>query len=498
MKPTIYLIRFCLFAAILASCAPLPLPETPEPLLSTSPETTTSPGEQLTSPVETVSAPLVTPASAARPPAEIGTYSLAATLDYDLHQVSVEQKIIYVNLTGADLAELVLIVEPNRYPGGFILDNLTGLDGAPLEGYSLDGVQLRVPLTLALPPNQSTELNLSYRLFLPNQNAPYGWTERQLNLGDWYPYIPPYRPGEGWLVREDGPQGEHLAYDPANFRVELRLARPQDASGRPLIIAASAQPQTAGEVYQYQLNAARNFAFSISPLYQVQQASAGQVALAAYSFPNHPAADLPALQETAKAVQIFSELFSPYPHASLSIVEADFLDGMEYDGLIFLSHAFYDFYTGDAKNNLTIIAAHEAAHQWWYGLVGNDQAMEPWLDEALSTYSERLFYETAYPDLVGWWQENRIDFHNPQGWVDSTIYDHPDFYPYRDAVYLRGAMFLGDLRTRLGDESFKAFLRDYLNRFAYRQATKADFFAVLADHTDEDLSGLISTYFANP
>jgi len=58
----------------------------------------------------------------------------------------------------------------------------------------------------------------------------------------------------------------------------------------------------------------------------------------------------------------------------------------------------------------------------WYGLIGNDQANEPWLDEALSTYSELLFMR-GISQLATWWRENRIDFHEPQGWVDSTIYE---------------------------------------------------------------------------
>jgi aminopeptidase N len=172
------------------------------------------------------------------------------------------------------------------------------------------------------------------------------------------------------------------------------------------------------------------------------------------------------------------------------------LDGMEYDGLVFLSHAFYDFYTGDPMSNLTIIAAHEVAHQWFYGLVGNDQALEPWLDEALSTFSEVYFYEQAYPELVDWWWENRITFHDPQGWVDSTIYEPSGFYPYRDAVYLRGAMFLGDLRQIMGDEAFLSFLRDYLTQYRSRQVTGDDFFNLLSTHTSTDISSLIANYFS--
>jgi hypothetical protein len=403
----------------------------------------------------------------------------------------------YFNNTGQPLTELLLVVEPNRYPGSFQLKTLTWADTQPVTGYTIDGPKLILPLVAPLPPESRLELSISYDLNLPQQNAPYGYTDRQTNLGDWYTYIPPYTSGQGWIVREDAPFGEHLAYDISNFEVTIQLARPAATSGEPLVVAASALPRNQSAPFNYRLEAARNFAWTVSHLYQVQQTTLGEVTVTGYSFPYHPLADGPALQETTKALGVFSELFGPYPHDSLSVVEADFLDGMEYDGLIFLSHAFYDFYTGDQKSNLTIIAAHETAHQWWYGQVGNDQAREPWLDEALSTYSEVLFYEKAYPDLVSWWWDNRIDFHSPEGSVDSPIYDFSEFYPYRNAIYLRGAMFLGDLRQAMGDQAFFDFLRAYLALNSGRQATTQGFFELLSQSTTVDLSGLINTYFPN-
>jgi hypothetical protein len=95
---------------------------------------------------------------------------------------------------------------------------------------------------------------------------------------------------------------------------------------------------------------------------------------------------------------------------------------------------------------------HVKAHQWWQGLVGNDQAWEPWLDEALSTYSELFFYECHYPALVDWWWHFRVNRFEPTGAVDSTIYDFDHFRPYINTVYLRGALMLHDMRRQAGDE----------------------------------------------
>ncbi len=449
--------------------------------------------EYLPSETSVLSAPTATPTP---PSVPLSKYAISAELDFDTHQVVVDEQIAYVNTTGSELSEILLLVEPNSYPNGFVLNDLSWENGDPISIYTLDARELIISLPNNLLPGDTIGIKISYQLNLPNQNAPYGYTDRQTNLGDWYPYLPPYIPGEGWLVREDAFLGEHLAYDMAEFSVELRLARPSSTTGGELVLAASSKPEIDGEIYRYHHAPARNFAWTVSDLYQVLETQVGEVQVKSYSFPFHTQADGPALEETAKSLAVFNELFGPYPHQSLSVVEADFLDGMEYDGLVFLSHAFYDYYTGNPQSNLTIIAAHEVAHQWWYGLVGNDQAVEPWLDEALSTFSELYFYEKAYPELTSWWWENRINFHNPQGWVDTTIYEADGFYPYRDAVYLRGAMFLGELRDIMGQEAFLEFLKDYLAQYRARQASGDDFFNLLSKHTSADLSALLTTYFS--
>jgi aminopeptidase N len=64
-------------------------------------------------------------------------------------------------------------------------------------------------------------------------------------------------------------------------------------------------------------------------------------------------------------------------------------------------------------------------------------------------------------------------------------------------VYLRGAMFLEDLKVLIGEEAFNAFLLEYLNQYTYKQATANGFFALLENYTDADLNGLLNEYFTN-
>ena len=126
----------------------------------------------------------------------------------------------------------------------------------------------------------------------------------------------------------------------------------------------------------------------------------------------------------------------------------DFNDGMEFSALYFHSAGLYNLYDGTLNNLVVSVAAHETAHQWWFEQVANDQALQPWLDEALCAYSEHIFYETASPASIRqWWWIYRVDLYNPQGWVDIPIYAGDGFQPYTNAVYFRGAHFLDELRT---------------------------------------------------
>ena len=65
---------------------------------------------------------------------------------------------------------------------------------------------------------------------------------------------------------------------------------------------------------------------------------------------------------------------------------------MEYPNLVYID------YNRFSQSNIIIleyIIAHEIAHQWWYGIIGNDQINSPWIDEALTEYSTILYYRKS-------------------------------------------------------------------------------------------------------
>ncbi|MDI6770854.1 MAG: M1 family metallopeptidase [Anaerolineales bacterium] len=419
-------------------------------------------------------------------------YVLSVLLDYTNHSLSVDETIIYPNLSADSLSSIVLAVEPNRWMGAFQLGSLA-INGQVSADYLLSGQRLEIFLPQPLVPGAAVVLNMHFEIYLPwmSFSQIFGFNIAQVNLVDWYPFVAPYLSGQGWLLHEPRPVGEHLVYDGADFEVTIQLADPT----LPVTIAASAPVEPNGAGMRYTLSNARAFVFSASTRYLTSTTTVGPVVVTSYYFAGHDAPGQAILQAVAAAISVYSDRYAPYPYASMSIVETYYPDGMEYGSLFFLNKDFYRDYDGTARNNLITIGVHEAAHAWWFGLVGNDQALEPWLDEALCIYSERIFYETTYPNLVSWWWNFRVYGFQPTGWVDASIYDLGSFRPYTNAVYLRGALFLEALRVRIGDEAFFAFLRDYAAQMAGRRATAGDFWAILALHTSADISDLRQAYF---
>jgi len=483
-----------LLLTFLSSCTPLvdiPTPiasptltQTPESAIITSPTVTLEP---------TLTATLVPAMARAK-------YTLNTVMDYDAHTVTVDEMIQYPNHTNGQLDALVLAVEPNLWQGSFNLSSIS-INGSPTTTYSMDGQKLSITLASTFLPETVLTINIQYKLALPfaAQQDPsisrpriYGYTERQLNLTNWYPFVVPNINGE-WVLHDPWVYGEHLVYDAADYEVNLKFADPNKAAA----IAASGAAEQQADSTRYTITAARTFAISASRDFHVATTQVGNVTVTSYYFDFNEAPGQAALKASAEAIQVYNQRFGTYPHQTLSIVMGDFNDGMEYSGFFFLPRDFYSLYDGTPANYLTFVAAHETSHQWWFEQVGNDQALQPWLDESLSTYSERIYYESLYPDLVSWWWTYRIDFYQPEGFADIPVYDGQGFRPYTNAVYFRGAHFLDDLRSRIGDEAFFAFLQDYLAQENGRIATSADFFRILREHTSADISDLISQYFQN-
>ena len=431
------------------------------------------------------------------PPVTKEKYTINAAIDYDRHLINVEETVVYPNRSGRELNSLVLAVASNLSPDCFTLTNLK-VDQIDSD-YELNGQRLEIPLQTPLAPDSAIKLTLRFSLALPyigqfnTLNSPvFGYSDVQMNLINWYPFVVPFIDGE-WNLHDPLYYGENLTYPSADYEVYVVFPKQEEIP----VVAASGEAESIGAITRYTLENGRAFALSISPDFQVSTMRVGDVTIYSYSLPLYQRPAEAALQTSTLALDYFSMKFGPYPHKTLSIVQADLNDSREFSGLFFLSRNFYQLYDGTDKNYLTFTSLHSVAHQWWFDQVANDPAMEPWLDESLATWSESLYLEQFNPDVLPYWWTNRVDFFRPQGKIDISIYESQGYDSYKQSVYFNGTHFINDLRERVGEETFSDFLEDYVIQTQGQVATSEDFFRILDEHTKVDYSDLLERYFAN-
>ncbi len=417
-------------------------------------------------------------------------HDVVASVNYNARTIAAQQTITYINRTGEPLPDLVLNVEPNRWLDAFALASLD-LNGTPAN-YDLTGRRLTVALSSPLNPGCSVELALTFAISVPPIiggveafRGYFGETPRQINLGHWLPTIVP-RVGDEWALRDSIFVGEQIVLAPADWHITINV---QNAPEGIVVAAPGIEEQVSESTWRFVHIGGREFAASISPVFRVAtDTTPDGIIVQTYSMPDALVPDgaggfrdggAYANRVAAESLQRFVELYGPYPHERMVVVQGDFPDGMEFSGFAIVSTDWFVSYEGSPQSYLMLITVHEVAHQWWYDLVGNDQARSPWLDEALSTYSEYVYIEAAYPNLRDWWWFFRVNRLNPEGSVDSTVYEFDAIRPYINAVYLRGVLLLDAIREDIGDEAFFAWLRRYAEAEAGQLADASALWAAM-------------------
>jgi len=102
-----------------------------------------------------------------------------------------------------------------------------------------------------------------------------------------------------------------------------------------------------------------------------------------------------------------------------------------------------------ARGTIKYLTVHETAHQWFYGILGNDQASEPFADEAMAEFLTR--------DLIG----HRAS-HCAQADLDKHVYDYSSAC-YYEVIYVQGDIYVDAYRQRVGNSAFWDGMRRYYN-----------------------------------
>jgi hypothetical protein len=234
-----------------------------------------------------------------------------------------------------------------------------------------------------------------------------------------------------------------------------------------------------------------DFAWCADPTYVVQDTTHnGYRVMSFFRIWNRSWADS-VLARGLRAMNWLESLTGPYPYPQVSIVDSPTHGGMEYPMLCM---------NGSADESLIL---HEVGHNYFYGILANDEREEAWLDEGFTQYQTFLHAENQYgpygeendrgfpfslfPRRKMWegLSASVIRYHRT-GFAERVATPSHDFRnSYRAMVYVKSALFLRALHYTVGDETFRKILKTYFDRWKFKHVDEEAFLAVC-----EEVSGL--------
>lgn len=408
------------------------------------------------------------------------------------------------------------------------------MDGTTLEP-EVDNTIMRLRLPKPIPPDGRVTFEYTFRTYWGGDyrrmklfNA---WGHKHYDGTHWYPRMCVYDRKFGWDTQQHlGNEfyGDFGCYDveldmpndqiveatgwlqnpqevmPPDLRARLDITNFKDKKWDEAPSQPVMRDPAVRKVWKYHAENVHDFAFTADPTYRIGEAEWNGVKCIAMAEEPHASKWQNAADYCAKVIKAHSEQFGMYAYPKM--VVADARDGMEYPMLTLDSGEEPD-YRG--------LFVHECGHNWFFGMVGNNETYRAMLDEGFTQFltawglehidgdtvvaePARTAYERAYakPEIA---REGEVY----QGYMRSAIRDElppiatqsDDFDYYTDRgdggyghVYFKTATMLFNLQYVLGDSLFISAMRHYFDQWKIKHPYVEDFRNSIIQYTHVDLN----------
>ncbi|HZD13646.1 MAG TPA: M1 family aminopeptidase [Pseudonocardiaceae bacterium] len=337
------------------------------------------------------------------------------------------------------------------------------------------GTLIQLPLSQCLQPGQSVRADLGFTVVLgrdADERVGYSPDTRTAWFGSAFPLLGWIR-GQGWARDPAVPMNGETAVSEEFALTNLSVTAPSDdqvtGTGTAGPTVAGDRPGTA--THRFSAAAVRDVAVGVGH-YNVTERDVNGVRVHLATPATGTKTDPTQWGDViTHAIEALSTHFGPFPYADFwATITPGQSDGTEYPQAVQF---------GDAKEaGLSALVAHELSHQWFYSLVGNNQAEDPWLDESLATLGEALVGGDAKDYRPKDISDRVVGL---MGKPMSYWAAHGGFGEYTEGVYNQGGAVLLEARKRVGADRFDAALRSYIQANAHRVARPADFARAFAD-----------------
>lgn len=431
-------------------------------------------------------------------------YHIEFNIADSIYQIGGHQDVRYTNTEEVELNEVQFRLFSNLLGGKMDVSNVTVDGQAITPELELQNSLLIVRLRAALEPGQSVEIGMDFAITVPQSvELNYGvqaYYDNVLTLAHAYPMICVYD-DEGWNS-EIPPQNGDVTYGDAAFYI-VKVNAPSELT---LVTTGSEiRRDEAGQTQTLYVASgpARDFYLAASSQYEKISETFGEVTINSYAPAELEDGARLALDVAAQSIEVFSNRYAPYPYTEFDLVSTPTLAlGIEYPGMVAITSRIYNL-DGELRGApmsvyMESTVAHEVGHQWFYGLVGDDQLDDPWLDESLTQFITFQYYEDEQGPQAAEGFRRSLEGR----WQSAGYADIPIGLPvasYRDAeysgiVYGRGPLFFIALREEMGTEKFDAFLKEYTEDLSWGIATPEFLQSLAEKHCGCELDDLFAEW----
>ncbi|WP_329136398.1 M1 family aminopeptidase [Streptomyces sp. NBC_01476] len=417
------------------------------------------------------------PADSTRTPAS-PAYTVSLTSDAAGSTWTGHESVTFSNASASPLSEVYLRLWDN-YHGSCPTTpiTVTNVTGGTAGALTVNCTALHITLPTALGQGQSGTIGFDLKIVAPSGADRFGHDGAFSFLGNALPLLA-IRDAAGWHLDPYTNNGESFYSLAADFDVTL------DHPTSLLVPATGTSVDTPGSsgrtVTKATARKVRDFAWGAGAFSKVSGTSPGGVKVNVYAVSGISAANSQAMLTTSEnAIDAHAQRFGAYPYTEVdAVLDNNFwFGGMEYPGFVL-----------DLVDNTAL--THELGHQWWYGIVGDDEYNSPWLDEAFTDYSTDLALGKTGS---GCW--NNVSWASSSEKItNSMAYWDAHSSRYSTVIYGYGKCALHELRRLIGDSAMTTLLRSYATAHWYGVSTTAEFKAAAQAATSTDLTSFWSTH----
>jgi hypothetical protein len=515
---------------------------------------------------------LLAPAARAGETPPVASYDIKARLDADARTVTGEEVVTWVNTSDEPVGELQFHLYMNAFRNeastflrerGGVSSSFDGWGWVEVSRIELaDGTDLTPAREFIHPDDDNADDRTVMRVALPRPVAPGGVLRARVEFltrlprilarsgfrgdyvfaGQWFPKLGVYQKPAGarsgaWNCHQYHLNSEFFA-DFGDYNVALTVPSAYVVGATGELRQTAAGEDAGTTTYVYAQESVHDFAWSASPRFkrverlfdparEVSDAEAERAArllgvprdtlaltpvkVTLLMQPEHLDQVERHWKAVADSIKLCGLRFGRYPYRTFTLIDTPANangGGMEYPTLI-TSDAHW-LGSGQTKD-LEALIAHEFAHQYWYGLVANNEFEDALLDEGFANYSTVLLSESVYGE-----DYNSLPLYFsgvPAGWlfrlppVSETALNRA-FYmaaaraddggrpawryssglSYSVNSAFKFALTLKTLENLLGPQLMARVMRSYFERWRFRHPKPQDFFDVVNEVSGRDMT----------